>query len=82
MKNNNDLFRYSIYTLGAGLASFIFVLFLNITGQYMGFKQNENVPIAEIGYLNVILFLLSIAIEAIVSYGVVFGLIHKLFRFK
>ncbi|AZG72007.1 hypothetical protein [Shewanella livingstonensis] len=82
MKSSNDLFKYTIYSIGAGLASFIFVLLLNITGQYFGFKQNENVPIDEIGYINVILFLITIAIEAAAAYGLVFSLIHKVFRFK
>jgi hypothetical protein len=82
MKNNSNLLKYTIYTIGAGLASFIFVLLLNVTGQYFGFKQNENVPIEEIGYVNVFLFLIAIAVEAAASYGLVFSLIHKVFRFK
>lgn len=82
MKNNSSSFKYFIYIVGAGLASFIFVLLLNVTGQYFGFKQNENLPIEEIGYVNVVLFLIAIAIEAAASYGLVFSLIHRVFKFK
>ena len=82
MKSYNNVFKYTVYSIGAGLASFISVLLLNLTGQYLGFKLDENVPIEEIGYINVLLFLVAIGIEAAASYGVVFSIINKIFKFK
>ena len=79
---NSPLIKQFIYTLGVGIASFSFVLLLNIVGLWFGFQRDQNVPIEQIGYLNVILFLASIGVLAFLSYGLVFYLINKIFNFN
>ena len=78
----NSVLKLCIFSLGAGLASFVLVLLINIVGLWFGFKRDENVPIEAIGYLNVTIFLLSIGLLAVLSYGSVFFFINKLFRFS
>ena len=82
IKSSSSTRKQIIYILGAGLASFVFVLLINLVGSWFGFKRNENVPIEEVGYFNTMFFLISIGALAVLSYGSVFYLITKVFKFN
>jgi hypothetical protein len=71
-----------IYSSGVGIASFIFVLLINIIGPWFGFKRDVNVPIQEIDYLNIIMFLACIGLLATITYGFVFYIVNKIFKFR
>jgi hypothetical protein len=79
---NSQILQVLIYATGTGVASFLFVLMINVVGAWLGFEHSENVPIEKIGYLNVALFLISVALLALLNYGSVFYLIIKLFKFN